>query len=1302
MAGSCIRVATWNINGLGDTNKKHIIKQWIRALPYQLDVLCLQETRAEDFRLNATLSSILPGYSKIISPSQEGRGGTAILLHPNVVVRAQGILANGRAAWAQISTADGDCGIVNIYAPHSRSEKAELWTSIKDVLPTDDWTFCGDFNMIESLNDSTGISNLLRGGEMDAWRLFQNRFDCTDAIRAAHKFEGSRYTRRGMHGGQLIQSRLDRFYLSSKGWWAARISKLEHIPDQATSDHDPAVLHFALALPTVNRGRKRTTHFKANPAVLRRKDTIQKLKEVWEDHNPECVDPRLRFAFACDRLRAEYIKIQDSPRSASEELSALRADLVRLKLEMAEEVCDDAVVEFLSTTDRIREIEGEDATRLQKLSRMKWLGEGEEPSKYFFRLLKAKQKREDMPVLIREDGTEISDHEDILKEGHMFYSKLFATGGISPETVEAREKILQPPSPRVSRACRYLLEDEPTMDELRDTLLLLPFDKSPGMDGLTPEVLRACWHFMGKDLLAMILKFWETGTLAYSVKDGLIKLIPKKADKRHLKDWRPLTMLTTTYKLIAKLLALRLRVVIPFIISSQQTGFIPGRNILENISVAWLTADWLNLKRIAALFLKLDFEKAFDRVEHSYLWEAMLKLGCGEKFISLIQGLIAAAVSKLHINGMYSDDIPLERGVRQGCPISPLLFAIATQPLMAYLSSMIETGELNGIQIQDGLTICFRLFADDMGMFIPATEEAFNRARSCIAVYEAASGAKLNLAKSTIVPFQLPTIPQWLIETRCHICQIGEVTKYLGGPWGVGLADHQLHQFSLNRVSDRLKGWAASTLTFPGRIILLKHVLMAIPVYHMMVIHTPAATIKKLEGMAKEFLWGHNKTGGRKLALVSWEKVTRIKRNGGLGIRRPLLQANTLLCRWVLAALDKPDTEWARLFRTNLSAACWLQGRQLSIAGYSLDDRILLGHINSFKGMRYTAGLWNSWITLRTHLSLHFGDEVVPGRWRICDLIEAHCELSRLQSNDRIRLTTLLSRLGVRQIGDINRQEWSNLVDRERRLARIRGVSPEDRFSLFLFLDTVLTSRSIETNSSVWACNWRWRDSEKTPRKFSIPNHRIYALLDDHGNDTERLNRHWRIADPGDTWAKRWDSLWKSDLHFRAKVFIWRILAQGLYTGARAGYLGHDVHCLVCRDQVESSIHLFAECKHASKVWKGQSAYYRGTGSNLNFPDPMDLIKELDDALRRQPRCTAKLFIMYHVLWDLWTERNKQIFEGRPRKHLPSHMSQLAEDSLFALCSKFNPGKKLDRLRDARTYLKLTLRCRLPEMSTSP
>jgi hypothetical protein len=113
--------------------------------------------------------------------------------------------------------------------------------------------------------------------------------------------------------------------------------------------------------------------------------------------------------------------------------------------------------------------------------------------------------------------------------------------------------------------------------------------------------------------------------------------------------------------------------------------------------LAWLTADWLNQQNAPALFLSLDFEKAFDQVEHSYLWETLTWLGLDGTFLCLVKGLIDNATSKIHVNSMYSKPIEMQRGVRQGCPISPMLFAKATQPMMLFLTHGLHQGSLLGI-----------------------------------------------------------------------------------------------------------------------------------------------------------------------------------------------------------------------------------------------------------------------------------------------------------------------------------------------------------------------------------------------------------------------------------------------------------------------------------------------------------------------------------------------------------------------------------------------------------------------------
>lgn len=135
-------------------------------------------------------------------------------------------------------------------------------------------------------------------------------------------------------------------------------------------------------------------------------------------------------------------------------------------------------------------------------------------------------------------------------------------------------------------------------------------------------------------------------------------------------------MLSIIYKLISKLLAVRLSPHSKDSISPQQIGFTPRRFILENISLAWLTHDWVIRHNKPTLFLRLDFEKAFDRVEHPYIWAVLTKIGLGGTFLMLVKGLLVGAISKVHVNGRFTKEIPITRGVCQG-----------THSLLSYLPS---------------------------------------------------------------------------------------------------------------------------------------------------------------------------------------------------------------------------------------------------------------------------------------------------------------------------------------------------------------------------------------------------------------------------------------------------------------------------------------------------------------------------------------------------------------------------------------------------------------------------------------
>jgi hypothetical protein len=210
-----------------------------------------------------------------------------------------------------------------------------------------------------------------------------------------------------------------------------------------------------------------------------------------------------------------------------------------------------------NTTKLLREIEFSQVIRWKQRTRLIWLGFGDASSKYFFNSVKQKQKRETMTELILDSGELITDELKILEELTNFYQNLYKTdNGFETTQHEALTEMMSLLEETISPAQLMEVEKTPTIEELEQIMKILANNKAPGSDGLTSEVIRNCWEFMKTDILNILIEFWETEKLYEELLQGIIRLLPKKLDKRRINDWRPLTLLQIVYKLISKLIAI--------------------------------------------------------------------------------------------------------------------------------------------------------------------------------------------------------------------------------------------------------------------------------------------------------------------------------------------------------------------------------------------------------------------------------------------------------------------------------------------------------------------------------------------------------------------------------------------------------------------------------------------------------------------------------------------------------------------------------------------------------------------------
>jgi hypothetical protein len=208
---------------------------------------------------------------------------------------------------------------------------------------------------------------------------------------------------------------------------------------------------------------------------------------------------------------------------------------------------------------------------------------------------------------------------------------------------------------------------------------------------------------------------------------------------------------------------------------------------------------------------------------HTYIWDTLRAMGIAEEFITLIRGLVEAGTAKVHFNGLFTARFPLQRGVRQGCPLAPLLYALATQPFMEIMKEQLVSQAVQGIPLSNGKQLLYQLFADDTGLFFEASESNFAAILDCIKVYERIFGAKL--IQLDLIQLDQGDQPAWFPSLGCKIAAPKEQHIYLGCPFGRDFSSHQELEYVLGKIRNKLRHWSNRLLSMTSKMVLLKHVL---------------------------------------------------------------------------------------------------------------------------------------------------------------------------------------------------------------------------------------------------------------------------------------------------------------------------------------------------------------------------------------------------------------------------------------------------------------------------------------------
>uniref|UniRef100_A0A7N8WYI6 Reverse transcriptase domain-containing protein n=1 Tax=Mastacembelus armatus TaxID=205130 RepID=A0A7N8WYI6_9TELE len=367
---------------------------------------------------------------------------------------------------------------------------------------------------------------------------------------------------------------------------------------------------------------------------------------------------------------------------------------------------------------------------------------GERNTGFFLGLEKVRQKGAYLRKIRDGRGEVCTETVEVMAAVQSFYERLFRKQGRCGRDLE---RAMASMSKVISREGREDCDRDLSLLEVEGEIGRLKANKSPGVDGLPAEFYQAYKRQVSPILLEVFRGMERLQQLPPAFAKGVITLIYKnKGERERLENYRPISLLNTDYKILARILATRLQAVAGEVVSKSQTYSIPGRSIADSI----LTVRSILSKMTGegGILLSIDLEKAFDRVEHGFLQAVLGKCGLGERFRAWVDLLYRDATSCVKCNGMLTDSFRLERSVRQGCPLSPLLYALAAEPLAAMIE---QDGKIVGIQTPRGRQVKLVQFADDISIMVKDSSSV-ERVVEILKIYEGASGAKVNMEKSEI------------------------------------------------------------------------------------------------------------------------------------------------------------------------------------------------------------------------------------------------------------------------------------------------------------------------------------------------------------------------------------------------------------------------------------------------------------------------------------------------------------------------------------------------------------------------
>lgn len=772
-----------------------------------------------------------------------------------------------------------------IYGFYSPAKRKPIWDFLKHIgqtctLP---WAVLGDFNVVKSITERIG------GVTPSIYQMKDFDECCSYLGLDDSPATGEFYT----WTNNSVKAKLDRVLINDV--WQANdlVCHTTFHKMRSFSDHCPSIVEI------FERQNGGTKPFKFFSMWLKHPKFEAILKDCWAVYH---------------RGTKQFI--------LSSKLKALKKPLKTLNKEEfghISERADRASIEFQEALGNLNVITASDEEKAyvntlrlkanflldaekqffaQKL-KIKHLISADKGSKYFHSLVKKNNQRHSITSVLDITGNSTTSMDSVGTVFVNFFKDLFGktrdripavynhlTRGnlISPEDIEI---LLRPVTPMDIRTAVFNIGDE----------------KSPGPDGFSASFFKANWEVVGQLVTEAILEFFRTGKILKQWNHTCIALIPKKPMAQSAADFRPIACCNVSYKIITKILADRLALVLPRIIDQAQGAFVGGRIMSENIFLAQeLIRGYGDKKSSARCMVMVDLRKAYDTIDWDFLREVLLGLGFPTVFVGWILECVSTTSFSISINGTITGLFKGKRGLRQGDPMSPLLFNVCLE----YFSRLLTDRTMNtGFKYHpkcEKLRITHLAFADDLMLFSRGDETSVQVLMDALRDFENTSGLAVNIAKSNIFAVGVRDS-----AVACSGLQPGSLpVRYLGIPLDSQRLKVAHFESLYKAISTKIDCWKGHTLSKAGRLELIRAVIQGIVSFWMQNFALPTVVKDHIISLCRKFLWGNN------ASPVAWDDLCLPKKEGGLGLHHLPSWNSAFFARIMWNIHSKRDSLWVR------------------------------------------------------------------------------------------------------------------------------------------------------------------------------------------------------------------------------------------------------------------------------------------------------------------------------------------------------------------------------------------------------